>query len=531
MCYTYDSLGRVTSRTVKKISTDEVLSSEAFTYDAAGNITGGSSETTFVYDTNNRLTEYNGNAVTYDLDGNMLSNGVSSFTYDSANKLITADGHTYTYNAENVRIRNLCTDEDTTYTYNTNCKLSKLLCKTTNGVTTKYVYGRGLIGEETNSSFKTYHFDFRGSTIAITDASGNITDTFAYDTYGKCISRTGTSNVIFGYNGRDGVVTDENGFIYMRARYYSPEMKRFVNADVVAGSISNAVTLNRFAYANGNPVSFVDPFGLEAGRGDIIADWNMRHFGSEYSRYGSTLPNPHPLFSNQLSWQELGFEYDGSMRDFQRWKQGIPPYSYEQWLKNGYGYSDEPYWDALLGNYDAIYVADYGLPAVAHAYVLLKNDDGSWIRTDFNVPDDAPNLIKKKENAHIYTYNVPSNYIIEKLSVKPDGYTTYVTTQKIDYVFGFIPVVLEYQEPVQVYTSGVQYVPLKGDFSESIELAWEYKNEKYGGYDLVTNNCAHYAQEILKEGTVYNEKIEKFLETSDTIIPADLYAFLYSYSK
>ena len=52
----------------------------------------------------------------------------------------------------------------------------------------------------------------------------------------------------------------------MRARYYSPDMKRFINADVVAGTISNAVTLNRYAYANGNPVSFVDPFGLSAER-------------------------------------------------------------------------------------------------------------------------------------------------------------------------------------------------------------------------------------------------------------------------
>ena len=48
----------------------------------------------------------------------------------------------------------------------------------------------------------------------------------------------------------------------MRARYYSPAMRRFVNADIVPGKITNAVTLNRFAYANGNPVSFVDPFGL-----------------------------------------------------------------------------------------------------------------------------------------------------------------------------------------------------------------------------------------------------------------------------
>ena len=263
MCYTYDSLNRVTKRTIKTLS-NVVLSEESFTYDAAGNITDAP-ESCFQYDTNNRLIVFNGNTVSYDMDGNMLNNGASSFTYDSANRLITADGHTYTYNAEDVRIRNLCTDEDTTYTYNTNTKLSMLLMKTTNGVVTKYVYGKGLIGEEISGAFKTYHFDARGSTIAITDASGNMTDTFAYDTYGKLISRTGASEVIFGYNGRDGVVTDDNGLIYMRARYYSPTLRRFLNADVIAGEITNAVTLNRFAYANGNPVSFVDPLGLSVG--------------------------------------------------------------------------------------------------------------------------------------------------------------------------------------------------------------------------------------------------------------------------
>ena len=261
MCYTYDSLNRVTARSIKNSSDNSVISTEVFTYDAAGNITDAP-DSCFVYDVNNRLVTFCGNTVSYDLDGNMLNNGVESFTYDSANRLITAGGHTYTYNAEDIRIRNLCAEEDTTYTYNTNAKLSMLLMKTTNGVVTKYVYGRGSIGEEVNNAFKTYHFDCRGSTIAITDASGNITDTFAYDTYGKLLSRTGTSKVIFGYNGRDGVVTDNNGLIYMRARYYSPAMKRFINADIVAGAISNAITLNRFSYANGNPVSFVDPFGL-----------------------------------------------------------------------------------------------------------------------------------------------------------------------------------------------------------------------------------------------------------------------------
>ena len=53
----------------------------------------------------------------------------------------------------------------------------------------------------------------------------------------------------------------------MRARYYSPELRRFINADIVPGEISNAITLNRYAYANGNPVSNIDPFGLSAERG------------------------------------------------------------------------------------------------------------------------------------------------------------------------------------------------------------------------------------------------------------------------
>ena len=72
------------------------------------------------------------------------------------------------------------------------------------------------------------------------------------------------------YNGRDGVVTDANGLLYMRARYYSPILMRFVNADIVAGDISNAITLNRYAYANGNPVSNVDPFGLSPDWENII---------------------------------------------------------------------------------------------------------------------------------------------------------------------------------------------------------------------------------------------------------------------
>ena len=67
---------------------------------------------------------------------------------------------------------------------------------------------------------------------------------------------------MFLYNGELGVATDSNGLYYMRARYYNPEIKRFINQDVMTGSITNSPTLNRYAYVNGNPISLNDPFGL-----------------------------------------------------------------------------------------------------------------------------------------------------------------------------------------------------------------------------------------------------------------------------
>ena len=65
----------------------------------------------------------------------------------------------------------------------------------------------------------------------------------------------GKMMIFIGFLHAHGVVTDQNGLLYMRARFFAQNPRRFVNSDVIIGSISNAVTLNRYAYANGNPVS------------------------------------------------------------------------------------------------------------------------------------------------------------------------------------------------------------------------------------------------------------------------------------
>lgn len=80
----------------------------------------------------------------------------------------------------------------------------------------------------------------------------------------------------------------------MRARYYSPELRRFINADILMSDINNSTTLNRYAYANCNPISNIDPFGLAAdeSRGgnnnsnwfsnmiNDITDWFSKTFGT-----------------------------------------------------------------------------------------------------------------------------------------------------------------------------------------------------------------------------------------------------------
>jgi len=119
-----------------------------------------------------------------------------------------------------------------------------------------------LIGQETDDKYLSYHFDYRGSTVALTDSSGQVTESFQYSPYGLLLSGD-ASKTPFLFNGMYGVMTDANNLYYMRARFYNPEIKRFINQDILLGSIGEGQTLNRYAFVTGKPISFVDPFGLE----------------------------------------------------------------------------------------------------------------------------------------------------------------------------------------------------------------------------------------------------------------------------
>jgi RHS repeat-associated protein len=54
---------------------------------------------------------------------------------------------------------------------------------------------------------------------------------------------------------------DGNGLNYMRARYYQPEIKRFLSLDALLGNVGEPQTLNRYGYVLGDPIGGVDPSG------------------------------------------------------------------------------------------------------------------------------------------------------------------------------------------------------------------------------------------------------------------------------
>ena len=320
--YSYDKADRLSAQTDKNAD-GSLLHSYTYTYDGAGNIIKivGTADTAaghavMTYDKDNRLATYNGEKVTYDERGNMLHgplNGeMGDYTYDCRNRLIetkAADGTVtaYTYDAENTRLteetentrHTFVTDKETTYSQLLTETISeKHLLTYKETATITYTYGNGLISDsrkeakDSDTEKRYYHYNHIGSTTAITDADGDLVYRIAYGTYGELTGIYDTDgdpvedktavirseNLRFLYNGRYGVETGANGLYYMRARYYNPQIKRFINRDIIDGSITDSQSLNKYSYVQGNPISLVDPFGLCAQdyfsrAGHELLDW------------------------------------------------------------------------------------------------------------------------------------------------------------------------------------------------------------------------------------------------------------------
>jgi len=270
--YTYDSAGRMTS-TINKKANGTVISSYSYTMDNAGNhltetitepsITAGlqtiANETVnYGQYPFNRIQSQGSTNFTHNTAGGITQSGSNSFTYDINDNMLTAPNSTFSYDGAGNRRAKTVYGVNTRYVLSI-LGMSQVLMETnsSNAVQNYYVYGpTGLLYrvKADNTTYSYYHYDYRGSTTAITNEAQNVTHSYSYDPFGKVLAKTEADANPFQYVGQHGVQYESPTLTFMRARYYDPTTGRFVSEDPVWH-------LNLYPYADNNPVMKFDPDG------------------------------------------------------------------------------------------------------------------------------------------------------------------------------------------------------------------------------------------------------------------------------
>ena len=166
---------------------------------------------------------------------------------------------TFTYDGNGDRVKQTKDSTDTTYLVDSEPENARVLMETTGTSTTYYIYGHDLLYTIDAAGAPHYqHTDTLGSVVAITDASGNVEQTYGYDVFGQIRAATGSSGNRYTFAGEEN---DASGLVYLRARYYNPVTGRFLSRDPFPAKATDTQTLNRYVYVKNNPTNYVDPSG------------------------------------------------------------------------------------------------------------------------------------------------------------------------------------------------------------------------------------------------------------------------------
>ena len=169
---------------------------------------------------------------------------------------------TYTYDVSGRRIAKAYDGElITSYVYDGDSCIAEY--DINSNLKRKYIYGPGVdepvsMTEAAGSYAGTYyyHFDALGSVMALTNSSGNTVEVYEYGVFGQVGASDPNHPNRFMFTGRE--FDKETGLYYYRARYYNPQIGRFLQADPVGYKDG----MNRYVYCRNNPPAIIDPSGL-----------------------------------------------------------------------------------------------------------------------------------------------------------------------------------------------------------------------------------------------------------------------------
>lgn len=235
----------------------------------------------------NQLTSVGGTAATYDANGNLTTDPVTgrSYIYFSDNMLRSVTGGglptvSLLYDPLSRLAQTATSTVTSQFAYDGLEAIAEY--DGAGALQRRYVFGPGVdepLVEYTGSgtaSRKWLHADERGSIIAVSDGSGNVTQANRYDEYGQPQS---TNTGRFQYTGQ--MWLPEAGAYHYKARAYMPQLGRFLQPD----PIRYKGGMNLYAYVRNDPVNLTDPLGLCDGCEIIVTGLRRVHF--EYTAGGA----------------------------------------------------------------------------------------------------------------------------------------------------------------------------------------------------------------------------------------------------
>lgn len=272
--YYYDEADRLIGISITK-SNGDIIAKYNYTLDEIGNITSVDAteplnypilqekNITLSYDAANRLQSAGSDSYVFDANGNLeRQSGFQNlqFTFNSENLLTAISGDasaTYVYDLFGHRRSATRNGVTRKYALDINGPMSRVLYDVdkNNNVINYYIYGLGLVARiKPDGSTEYYHYNNIGNVVAMTDQNQNVTHKYLYDPFGEVISKEETDDNPFKFVGQYGVMDEGNGLYFMRARYYDPEVGRFISEDPIWD-------WNLYAYAEINPIINFDPKG------------------------------------------------------------------------------------------------------------------------------------------------------------------------------------------------------------------------------------------------------------------------------
>jgi RHS repeat-associated protein len=283
--YTYDDVYRLTDET-KRDSGSNVLYRYQYTYDGVGNrlTENNTGEITYTYDANNKLTQLVGPSGTttfgYDDNGNMTSMTnpgpvVTTYGYDYESRLTSVDCEAgyeaaYTYAADGLRLRVQESNHahpDRWFQYDgVRPVLEGTLSGDTFGTLNRYVlegdsYYDPLIFASIGGNNRYYLYDGLGSTRQLLDSNQSTADTYSYEAFGNLMSSSGSTPNPYQYVGSLGYYQTGSSLMHLGARYYMPEVGRFLTRDPLRPT---SRAFSGYSYCDSLPTQVVDPSGAQS---------------------------------------------------------------------------------------------------------------------------------------------------------------------------------------------------------------------------------------------------------------------------